>query len=334
MHEITETVLSLWKTGRKTTQTAGGWISGNAVCCHHRGEGRDTRRRGGLMLTTTGGFSFHCFNCNFKAGWTPTHLISNNTRSLFKWLGLPEIDIQRLNLLALKLKDDQPNQKKKQILSFTLEERSLPDDCLPIDTWIKEGCTDPDLLAVIEYIAEIRRMDWSWYPWHWSPAPGYKDRVIIPFYQDGKLVGYTGRKIKPGKPKYLSDSQSGYVFNFDAQIPDRKYGIVVEGQFDAIAIDGMGIMTNEPNETQCARINTLAKEIIVVPDRDRAGANLIQAAINNDWSISLPPWEDHIKDVADAVKAYGRLYTLYSILYYKETNKIKFELIKRKLQHD
>lgn len=332
MHEITDTILSLWKTGRKTKQTTGGWISGNSVCCHHRGEGQDTRQRGGLMLTPSGGFSYHCFNCQFKAGWTPTHLISKNTRSLCKWLGLPEIDIQRLNLLALKLKDDVP-QQKKQTLSLTLEERSLPGDCLPIDAWVREGFEDPDLLSVVEYIVN-RGMDWSWYPWHWSPEPGYRDRVIIPFYQNGMVVGYTGRKIKEGRPKYLTDSQSGYVFNIDAQVPDRKYGIVVEGQFDAIAVDGMGIMTNEPNETQCARINSLGKEIIVVPDRDKAGAKLIQAAINNEWAISLPPWEDHIKDVADAVKEYGRLYTLCSILHYKETNKIKFELLKRKLEHE
>lgn len=328
MNEIQSTLLALLPPKRKTT--AGGWISFNAVCCHHRGEGQDTRLRGGVLLNSDGGFNYHCFNCQFKAGWNPGKLLSKNTRSLFKWINLPELEIQKLNLLALKLKDDQPASQKS--LNFNLEERPLPDDCLLIDDWIKEGCEDPDLLAVIEYIIG-RGMEWDWYPWHWSSAPGYRDRVIIPFYQNGKIVGYTGRKIKEGKPKYLTDSQSGYVFNIDRQLSNRKFVIVVEGQFDAIAVDGVGIMTNEPNATQCMRISNLGREVVVVPDRDRAGAKLIQTAIDHNWSVSFPPWENSIKDVADAVQRYGRIYTLYSILHYRESNKIKNQILEKKLEN-
>jgi len=48
--------------------------------------------------------------------------------------------------------------------------------------------------------------------------------------------------------------------------------------------------------------------------------------------VSLPPWEDDIKDVADAVKRYGRVYTLTTILHYLETNKIKIQLLQKKLE--
>ena len=123
------------------------------------------------------------------------------------------------------------------------------------------------------------------------------------------------------------------MFNIDRQTADRKYIIVVEGQFDAIAVDGCAVMHNEPNDTQIARINLQKKEVIVVPDRDKPGAKLIKAALENNWSVSLPDWDPNIKDVADAVKLYGRLYTLYSILHYKESNKIKIELIKKKLEN-
>ena len=172
----------------------------------------------------------------------------------------------------------------------------------------------------------------DWYNWMWSPASGYKDRVLIPFYQDGKVVGYTGRKITEGKPKYLTDSQSGYVFNIDSQNYDRKFVIVTEGQFDAIAVDGVAIMTNEPNEAQVARINALAKEIIVVPDRDRPGAKMLKSAIDNGWGASLPLWDDDVKDVADAVKKYGRLYVLTTILHYRVSGEIKINLMKKKLE--
>ena len=62
----------------------------------------------------------------------------------------------------------------------------------------------------------------EWFDWHWSASPGYTDRVIIPFYHNNKIVGWTGRKITDGKPKYLTDAQPGYVFNIDAQTPDRQ----------------------------------------------------------------------------------------------------------------
>jgi DNA primase catalytic core, N-terminal domain len=327
VNEIQSTLLSLLPPKRKSTLS--GWNSFDAPCCHHRGETRDKHQRGGVRVENDG-FVFHCFNCNFAAGWTPGKLLSKNTKDLFKWLGLNEFDIGKLNLLALKIKDDQPVTKK--FLNLELLEKPLPEDCLPIDTWIAEGAQDTDLLDVISYLVEERKVGWDWYNWHWSAAPGYRDRVIIPFYQDGKIVGYTGRKIKAGKPKYLTDSQSGYVFNIDRQTRDRKYVIVVEGQFDAIAIDGVGIMTNEPNDAQILRINSLGKEVIVVPDKDRPGAKLVSAAVKNQWSASLPPWEDGIKDVADAVKKYGRLYVLTTILHYKVGGEINLHLLKKKLE--
>ena len=113
---------------------------------------------------------------------------------------------------------------------------------------------------------------------------------------------------------------------------DRHYIIVVEGQMDAIAIDGVAIMSNEVNATQAARISAVNRQVIVVPDRDRAGAKLITAALTHEWAVSLPSWGDDVKDAADAVKKYGRLYTLTTILHYRETNKIKIQLMKRQLE--
>lgn len=328
MHEIQSAVLALLPPKRKTTPS--GWTSFDAVCCTHNGESRDDRKRGGIRTSPDGGFQYHCFNCNFKAGWSPGKLLSRNTKDLFRWLGMSSDVIGKLGLYALKLKEDQPTAKKELI--FELAEIPLPEDCLPIDTWVAEGAQEPELLDVISYLVDERRVGWEWYNWHWSAAPGFRDRVIIPFYQDGKIVGYTGRKIKAGKPKYLTDSQSGYVFNIDAQRDNRQFVIVVEGQFDAIAVDGVSIMTNEPNDVQVARINSLGKRVIAVPDRDKPGAKLIKAALANGWAVSLPPWGDSVKDVADAAKEYGRLYTLATILHYCEDNEIKIQLLKKKLE--
>lgn len=329
MNEIQSTLQALLPSKKKSTLS--GWNSFDAPCCHNRGETRDKHQRGGIRIEKDG-FVFHCFNCGFAAGWTPGKLLSKNTKDLFKWLGLSELDIGKLNLAALKIKDDQPVFKKP--LNFTLEERPLPEGAMLLKEWAltvwKPG-EDADMVQVFEYLVS-RGMDLDWYDWMWTPTPGYKDRLLIPFYHDGKVVGYTGRKITDGKPKYLTDAQPGYVFNLDRQTRDREFVIVVEGQFDAIAIDGCAIMHNDPNDTQITRLNALGKEVIVVPDKDRPGAKLVAAAIKNKWSASLPPWEDDIKDVADAVKRYGRVYTLTTILNYKVSGEINLHLLKKKLE--
>lgn len=323
MNDIQAALFALLPPSRK--HTSGGWESFNAVCCHHRGEKPDSRKRGGIK-TDGDAWTYHCFNCGFKAGWSPGKSLSGNTKLLFRWLGLSELDIGKLNLVALTHQENMP--KANKALNFNLKEIALPADSRLLVDWISEG---EAAVPVVEYLLS-RGMDINWYNWMWSPEPGYSDRLLIPFYQDGKIVGYTGRKITEGKPKYLTESQSGYVFNLDRQTHDRQFVIVTEGQFDAIAIDGVALMTNEPNDTQVARLQALGKEIICVPDRDRPGAKMLDHALKHDWSSSLPPWGDDVKDVADAVKKYGRLYTLSTILHYKTDNKIKTELLKKKLE--
>lgn len=326
MNLIQATLKAVLPPNRKMTLS--GWESFNAVCCHHRGEGRDTKKRGGVIFKGDG-FTYHCFNCHYKAGWTPGHSLSENTRRLLGWFGVPDSDIQKLVLEAIRAKEDMnPAQK---LLNFALEPRELPTNCQSFNQWVSEDCDDVDFINVVEYLLS-RKLDLNWYNWMWSPENGYRDRLIIPFYHDGVIVGWTGRKIGKGMPKYLSSTQPSYIFNLDRQTYDRKYVILVEGPIDAIAIDGAGVLSNELNEMQIARINALGKEVIVVPDNDRSGIKLITTALDQGWSVSLPEWGDDVKDVADAVKKYGRIYTLFTILKYREHSPIKITMIKKRIE--
>ncbi len=331
MNEIQSTLTAFLPHNRKNTPS--GWISFNAVCCHHTGEKRDTRLRGGILLTSDG-FQYHCFNCNFKAGWTNGKLISSNTKKLFHWLGINDSEISRLSLYALKMKDNIPTEQKT--LNFELKEKSLPDGCKNLMDWLDEYTdlseNQMEKLTAVKNYLEKRGMKFYYCNWQYTFAPGYDDRIIIPFTNNKKIIGFTARKIKDGTPKYISDSQPGYVFNLDNQSFDKKYVIVVEGPFDALAIEGVAILSNDPNEAQIQRINNLNKEVIVVPDRDLAGLKLIDVALKQGWSVSIPPWRENIKDVADANVEYERLYTLYSILHYRQSGSLKIELLKKKFE--
>lgn len=306
---------------RKTT--ASGWMSFDAPCCVHNGETADTRQRGGFISHGSGGFTYHCFNCGFKTSWLPGRQISIKNRKFFRWVNIPENKINEWSLEALKLLDSSNSIKLEQ-REFT--EKLLPPDSIPL----KKALLDhEDSVACLEYLLD-RGYDIDDYDWHYCPLPGYKDRLILPFYHKKKLVGYTARKIKSGSPKYLSDAQSGYVFNIDAQDYKNKIILVTEGPFDSLAVGGVGLLTNIPNDQQAAIINSLNKTVIVVPDRDYPGMQLVKYAMNNGWLVAIPDWEPQIKDVSEAFQKYGRLFVLKNIIDTATDSKIKIELFMKK----
>jgi DNA primase len=150
-------------------------------------------------------------------------------------------------------------------------------------------------------------------------------------YWEGKIIGYTSRTfVDSVKPKYYSNYEPNLVFNLNNQQRDSKFVIVCEGPFDAMSVDGVAVMSNECSETQAEIIESLGKEVIVVADRDKAGARLLQNAIEYGWSASFPVWQETCKDINEAVVKYGKLFVLKSIIDSKETSKLKIELMRKK----
>jgi DNA primase len=95
-------------------------------------------------------------------------------------------------------------------------------------------------------------------------------------------------------------------------------------------VSGVSILGSEINDTQRELIEGLNRKVIVVPDRDQAGQKLIDQAIEFGWSVAFPEWPNNVKDIAEAVSKYGRLFTIKSILKTVESNKLKIDL-KRKI---
>ena len=187
------------------------------------------------------------------------------------------------------------------------------------------------MISVVEYVVE-RGYDPLGGNFYWSPMPGFVDRVIIPFLYEGVVVGNTARKVKEGRPKYLSDQHPFFVFNVDTQDPLNKYVFVCEGPFDALAVDGVALLTNEISQQQAHIINQLGKEVIVIPDQDQAGLMLIKQAIDYDWSVAFPNWSEDVKDCADAVKKYGKLFVVVDAIKTAQHGEIKISVARNNLQ--
>jgi hypothetical protein len=115
-------------------------------------------------------------------------------------------------------------------------------------------------------------------------------------------------------PKYYQQCPQDFVYNLDNQQGWlRKYVIVTEGVLDAWIVDGISIL-GEVGQSKVDIINRLQKEVIVCPDRDKKGWDLVNIAIENNWSVAFPKWDAGIKDAANASEKYGRLLTTHSII--------------------
>ena len=330
-NNIIDTVITLWHSGRKIKTAASGWLSGNAVCCHHNNQSADRRGRGGLIVSD-GKVNYSCFNCGFKTGYSEGQLLSIKFKKLLEWMGADQKVIDNLIIESLRIRDESTDIRlikskisKNIIINFDTIELPEYSERLNSD--------DNNHQKYIDYLKSrhISSDDYSFYVTPEDEGRN-KNRIIIPYYYNGQLVGNTSRFLDDRKPKYISQQQRGYVFNIDNQKPDWSVCILVEGQFDAISIGGCAIMSNTILDEQVNVLNKLRRKIIVVPDRDSTGMMICDRALELGYHVSIPNWDYNIKDVNDAVKFYGKIPTLISILQSATSSNIKIKMMRKQFK--
>lgn len=239
-------------------------------------------------------------------------------------VSLKESDISELLL---------KQQKKDAPIVIDWAEMSLPENTQSICNYTGEAT--PEFVKAVEYLHN-RGFDVTDPRFMYSPSsvPGrMKNRFIIPFTYKDKIVGYTARWI--GNPpekmtKYFNQTpKNNFVYGLDRQTPDKNIVIVTEGQLDAIVTDGVAIGSNNINDDQANIIDNLNKRVILLADADKAGLKSIEKALERGWDVSFPEW-DNCKDASDALKKYGRLYTVRSILDSAVSNSTKIQVLSQR----
>lgn len=318
-------ILTIVPGKKKLTQS--GWHSFNAVCCHHRGHKADKRGRGGIRFDGEYNWSYHCFNCNFKAGFTLGKQLSKNTKQLLAWCGVDDIQINKWNLESLQNKDllDIIFTKKKKI-KVKFNEVPLPDH-------VEMIC--PDNVEHKKYVDYLNGRGIGLYDYPFLITPNDEgrnnNRIVIPYTYENKFVGHISRYLDNRIPKYIKEQQQGFVFGIDLQKPEYEVCLVFEGIFDALALNGCALTHETISDEQAEILRRLNRRIIVVPDMDKTGLGIIDRALELGFQVSLPDWGEGIKDTNDAVLKYGRLPTLLSILQNATNSKIKLEMMRKKI---
>ena len=334
---LQQLILQHLPTKRRTSPQ--GWIVFNAPCCQHRGHRPDTRSRGNVKFSEDGTIGGNCYNCQFKFRFDGQHL-SDTFVSWLTWLGIERSTIQalKLELLSKEIQGLDPvSQKSTHALSI-FEPKDLPTSSVNILDLLEEGMDDPEFLKCVDYLASRGNEIFDGYDYYWCPTHTHQinNRIIIPFYYNTDIVGYTGRyagTAPRGVPKYYNSSvPHGYLFNQNILQKNRQFVIITEGPFDAIAVQGVATLGSTMSDLQVLAISNSQQQPIVLPDRQAKNQHLIDIALEFGWYVSFPDWESHIKDAADACLAYGRIYTITSAIAARTSNPIEIGIKRQMFQ--
>jgi hypothetical protein len=319
MHELQQLILDHLPTKRKVTNK--GWIWFNAPCCTHKGHNADTRLRGNLWFGTDATVGYHCFNCGCKWRFSGHH-VTDALQEWLSWLGVSSEQVQTLKLHVLQHQiqgacDQTPvvpaHLKRHQITP-------LPPQSDTFESWATKENPPDKFLQACAYVQQRRALNWESYSYYWSPDTAHDmcDRVILPFYNQGQIVGWCARlcvAAKPRQPKYFnSDIPPGYLFNQDQLRKDRKWVVICEGPFDAIACQGMAVMGSHMSEYQIKTVLDSGQQPIILPDREDQNQHMIDQALTFGWAVSFPEWDADVKDASQACVRYGAIYTITSIM--------------------
>jgi DNA primase len=148
-----------------------------------------------------------------------------------------------------------------------------------------------------------------------EPRPRFRNRLMFPILDVlGRNVGFGGRILGPGEPKYLNSSDSAifskgkllYGLNRSRNaIRKADRSLVVEGYFDSLRLISAGIeevvapLGTALTETQAGMLRKYSRNVYLLYDSDaaglkatfRAGDELLRQGMSV-RVITLPPGED------------------------------------------
>lgn len=296
-------------------RSATGFHAVKCPCCN------DYKVRAGWKFEGTE-IGYNCFNCPATARYDSTDgKISKNLRKILHDFGIVDSEIAQVigSSFFNKVNAEQNVSlaEIKKVNTFT-PEVELPKGCRRLE---------PSDTKLIDYLAS-RKIEPTQYPFYISSDPRYNNRLIIPFYRQGKIIYWQARHIdKNVQPRYLNCEvpKAAIIFNYDQLFQNYDLPLfIVEGVFDAISVDGVALIGSTLSEAKIELLKKTRRELIFVIDQDVNGKKLAEKIMELEMgSITFAPSK---LDINKSIVQNGKLWTIHELLKNKTVDKRQLKL--------
>ena len=305
-----------------------GWQAVRCSVCN------DHTRKGlrGAFKFENGITDYKCWNCGHSSRYDPevNEYYSRNMLKTLDAFGIPDDDYKEI-ILSSPAWQNGGNTKKDEVrkANVSIEPKTIP---VPEHFYYLKNATEDDFVAdaAREYLEE-RGIDPNSYPFmlsHKADNPrlhNWLGRVIIPIYKNNNLIYYIGRALYDAEKKYETPaiSKERILYGFDKlfDYEDKSPLFVLEGWFDAHAIDGVAVMGNIITDAQQMWLDKSPRRKIYIPDTQGDGMRAAVQALDFGWSVSTPDLGQNAKDMDEAVLKYGKMYVIQKILEHESSDK-------------
>lgn len=284
--------------------TAKGWNHVKCKCCN------DYQPRGAFLFESDK-VVYNCFNCGVTGTqYEDARKLNDKFKRIMDEFGF-DIDHMELQLARNFFSPEKgraaPNgeiQKVKPIKEVELPAKSyIPEDGDPwgevASAYLESRCIDPKELK-----------------WYLSEDPLYRDRIIIPFYKNGRLIYWQARSMDDeNKKRYLNctEEKDKIIYNVDAIHDNSPSALfVTEGIFDAIPLNGCSTIGSKIPVQKMEILNQGRRKKVFVIDKDLNGVSFAETALRNEYPITFISGD--IGDVNKAIQRHGKLWTVTNLM--------------------
>jgi len=306
--------------------------SWNKTYCEDCGDGSRTKGPRGGFRFDGDKCAYHCFNCGIKGTFDPDreYPFSKDMKQIFDSFGLPEKEYYAVAYKKRFLEEGGNKFSVPEKKKFEIHTMEVPDFFYKLSDASDENVIAKKALEELAYrnvdpnsqVFYLSNGRTKGGPKSEAVAKALMNRLIIPFFdKDGNMIYYQGRALDrneeiKSKMKYLNADvpRSNIVYGMDRLSLNGDSPLYfTEGYFDAYHLKGVSIQENALTEGQIELLRKSPRRKVFVPDKKSDSTKVIDQCAKLGWSIAVPDIGSSCKDIDDAIRKYGKLYTLNQV---------------------
>lgn len=306
----TETIQSLIEERVPFRPISTGWNVGKCPLCN------DYKERSGFKFED-GHVIYNCWNCSVTSVYEENSGSMTKTfRRILTAFGFDDSEISTAVNLPFfnkkKLDEEAPiTLAKLTAVNTTAQVINLPPGSHPLGNNADLSYQE----KLVSYLLK-RRVDLSQYEFFYSLDKRFINRIIIPFYRNGKLIYWQARSIDASEKKRYDNApviRDAVIFNHDQLTSYSRLPLfVTEGVFDAMMVDGISILGSKLNPAKLELLSKSKRRLIFVIDKDKNGKKLAEDVLEHGWDIAFSP--DGTGDINQSVERFGLSWTIYELM--------------------